>query len=84
MRSVQRSRRALLLSTGLFCLALSFLITALGGESAPPAVAWAQSAAWWVGLICIAGHVLGLALAPVKSTEDSTEKSTAVHETTYR
>jgi len=84
VRSIQHSRRAPLLSTGLLCLALSFLITALGGESAPPAMAWAHSAGWWVGLICVAGHVLRLALSPVEAPQDSTEHPTAVHEATHR
>ncbi|TNM69700.1 hypothetical protein FHN55_02840 [Streptomyces sp. NP160] len=57
-----------LLPTGLSCLGLSFLVTALDSGSGAVAgtgvVAWLQSAAWWVGMICVAGHVLRLALAP--------------------
>lgn len=47
-------------------------------------MAWAQSAGWWVGLICIAGHVLRLALVPVDAPEALHEDATAVHETTHR
>lgn len=68
-------RRAPLLPNGLFLLGLSLLLTVLVDTSGggPAAVGWLQSAAFWVGLICIAGHVLRLALAPAASPQGPAE-----------
>lgn len=71
----EESRRAPLLGNGLFLLGLSFVLTVLVDTSGggPGAVVWLESAAFWVGLTCIAGHVLRLALAPAASTTAPTE-----------
>lgn len=65
----EEPRRAPLLANGLFLLGLSFLLTVLVDTSggSPGALEWLHSAASWVGMICTAGHVLRLALAPTSS-----------------
>ena len=76
MSVTEKPRRAPLLPNGLFLLGLSFLLTVLVDTSGggPGAVVWLQSAAWWVGLICIAGHVLRLALTPAESSKAPVEQ----------
>ncbi|MGQ7296574.1 hypothetical protein [Quadrisphaera sp. KR29] len=69
-------RRSPLLPTGLLLLGLSFVVTladgglsgGLDGGYASPAVAWIREAAFWAGMICVAGHVLRLVLAPAAAS----------------
>lgn len=68
-------RRPPLLSTGLLCLAVSLLVTALGDGLAPPAVAWIGSAAWWLGFLCVGGHVLRIALGSAAAPTSSSSSS---------
>ncbi|WP_146211124.1 hypothetical protein [Quadrisphaera granulorum] len=56
-----------MVETGIFCLVISFAMAFLSPMGAPPAMAWLQSTAWWIGLICIAGHVLRLAFLTASS-----------------
>jgi len=57
-----------LLATGALLLALSLLVTLAAPVGSSPVdrglafAAWLQSASFWLGILCIAGHVLRLVL----------------------